>query len=352
MQTLFQLTQKEYDALCKKYFPFAEHEKKLNECYEMIKKLQQEIDEIKACIKARDVSPAGHPHTPVMRVSSRHNKTSVKQQDTQSDAAPSETMYENDLAVDIRDGGAVITKYTGMQKFKIIIPQRIRDHEVTAIGDDVFRNQRNLRIIVLPDSLREIGRNAFRGCTALNTVRFPDSLTKIGACAFESCLYLKSIDIPESVKEIGENAFKGCTALTDVTLPYGITVIPEGLFKNCTALENIVIPYDTTRISDEAFGYCTSLKEINIPKTVTSIGENAFCDCSALSELTVPSGVTEIGFGAFARCTSLTRITIRGIGTEIGFGAFDQCRDLTIYAPAESYAADFAVKNNIVLHII
>ena len=46
MQTLFQLTQKEYDALCKKHFPFADYEKKLSECFEMIEKLNVRIEQL------------------------------------------------------------------------------------------------------------------------------------------------------------------------------------------------------------------------------------------------------------------------------------------------------------------
>ena len=114
MQTLFQLTQKEYDALCKKHFPFADYENKLSECFEMITKLQQEIDGIKAQLEKRENAPAVETKAkPVKRSQSRNQSAAPGQDVTQPETAPEAGPDENDFETNIEDGGAVITKYTG-----------------------------------------------------------------------------------------------------------------------------------------------------------------------------------------------------------------------------------------------
>lgn len=75
---------------------------------------------------------------------------------------------------------------------------------------------------------------------------------------------------------------------------------------------------------------------------VTAIEEAAFRDTCVVS-VTVPYPVSEIGWFAFADCTSLTSVTLPASVETIGYAAFDGCPLLTLYCPADSYAARYAV---------
>ena len=63
---------------------------------------------------------------------------------------------------------------------------------------------------------------------------------------------------------------------------------------------------------------------MTIPDSLTKIGEKAFYGCGELSDIAIPAGVKKIEKDSF-----------------------DKCKKLTIHAPAGSYAAAFAQKNNI-----
>ncbi len=61
----------------------------------------------------------------------------------------------------------------------------------------------------------------------------------------------------------------------------------------------------------------------------------------------LPEGVTKIGGDAFVNCCDLTSITLPESVREIPRRAFWNNPALTIYAPAGSYAEEYAKKNHI-----
>ena len=127
-----------------------------------------------------------------------------------------------------------------------------------------------------------------------------NSITSIGEFAFFGCFVLKEVIIPNSVTKIGQNAFERCESLTELVIPNSITEIEKGTFANCNSLVKLSIPQSVTKIGDGAFASCRSLTELAIPESVTSIGIWAFTDCGNVSKLTIPKSVTSIGEGAFA----------------------------------------------------
>ena len=87
----------------------------------------------------------------------------------------------------------------------------------------------------------------------------------IGNYAFSGCSSLTSVTIPNSVTTIGIDAFEFCSKLTSVTIPNSVTYIGKRAFKDCTSLTSITIPSSLTRIGDEIFWGCYNLREIHVP---------------------------------------------------------------------------------------
>lgn len=58
-----------------------------------------------------------------------------------------------------------------------------------------------------------VGNEAFKNCSNLKSVTLPEAIASIGSYAFHNCKELKSINIPNSIKSIGVSAFLSCSSL-------------------------------------------------------------------------------------------------------------------------------------------
>ena len=95
----------------------------------------------------------------------------------------------------------------------------------------------------------KIGRNVFKGNKKIISVVIPDSVTSIGANAFFNCVNLTNIVIGENVSTIGSYAFRGCSKLTSVEFKN-----PEGWKCGSTA-----ILADDLRNPETAATYLTTM---------------------------------------------------------------------------------------------
>ena len=213
----------------------------------------------------------------------------------------------------------------------MVIPAKMGNTDVTAIGSRAFLDCTNLTSVTIPNSVKTIENVAFARCTKLTSVTIPNFVTSIEYSAFWGCTSLSSITIPNSVTSIGNSIFKNCTNLTSVTIGDSVTSIGNSIFKNCTNLTSVTIADSVTAIGDNAFYGCTSLSSITIPNSVTSIGDNAFYGCTSLSSITIPNSVTSIGNSIFKNCTNLTSVTIGDSVTSIEFypSFYENCTNLT-----------------------
>ena len=104
--------------------------------------------------------------------------------------------------------------------------------DVTTIGENAFRDCKNLTSITLPNSLKVVEKELFRGCEKLVNVSLPSELTTICENAFRDCKLLPSVELPEGLTSIDNNAFRG-TSLSLLTLPASIQVIGEKIVEKC-----------------------------------------------------------------------------------------------------------------------
>ncbi|MDE6578332.1 MAG: leucine-rich repeat domain-containing protein [Muribaculaceae bacterium] len=251
----------------------------------------------------------------------------------------------------------------------LIIPSSVVYDEtaytVVAIDDDALRNHNELISIEIPATVTSIGKYAFLGCDHLVKAEFasvaqmcrmefaneysnpminahtlyidgrevkelviPDSVTSIGSDAFNGCRGLISIEIPSSVTSIGRYAFKGCQSLIEITMPNSLSVVEDGIFYGCLGLSSIKLPDKLSSIGRDMFYGCKSLVSIDIPSSVTSIGNDAFYYCTGLTSVDIPSSVTSIGGSAFEGCRGLTSIILPETLTSVSAETFKACSGL------------------------
>ena len=290
-------------------------------------------------------------------------------------------LAENDLDA----SSIVLLKITGeindvdmvrMQDMPNLISLDISGTNLTALPAGTFQKLKNLKKVILPNTLISIGGHAFaesglqsieipasvetiataafKGCTALTTVTFEKgsqlktieggySSSSAYYGAFEGCTSLTSIEIPASAETIGENAFNRCKALTTVTFEKGsqLKIIEVDAFEDCTSLTSIEIPASVETIESTAFKRCTALTTVTFEKgsqlktieggDVFSDYYGAFSDCTSLTSIEIPASVETIGSTAFERCTALTTVTFEK-GSQlkiIELDTFRSCHSLT-----------------------
>lgn len=126
---------------------------------------------------------------------------------------------------------------------EIIIPEG-----VTGIANDVFRNNEEIEIILVPKCLERID-GEFRDCINLrNIIGLEETkIESLHSGMFYGCASLEKIALPKTIKEIGASAFWGCKMLKELVIPDGCCEI--GNYALCASeLEKIVIPASVTEI--------------------------------------------------------------------------------------------------------
>ena len=228
---------------------------------------------------------------------------------------------------------------------RAVIPDKIENIAVTAIGELAFDGCALLEYVSLPNTVKEIKWGAFWECTELTSINLPQDLVIIEECAFNRCGMI-TISIPETTEYVGESAFSGCTNLQKINVDKNNTnytsvsgILYSKDLKTLIAYPNgygseYSIPTTTINIASSAFEGCSDLKNIIIPDSVKSIGEYAFCECSNLTSVIIPDSVNEIGERIFLDCLNLRSVNIPTQIETLPNGMFCGCESLkTIEIP-------------------
>jgi hypothetical protein len=213
---------------------------------------------------------------------------------------------------------------------------------------DPTKNRRNLKNIVLPDSVTVIDggsvsvgassliRQGYDGAfsySQLENITLPQGLTEIGGFAFGYCQGLKTCNISGSaisdsaLTTIGAGAFNECSELTTFSLPPNLTTIEGFAFDGCSSLNGITLPASLAPVGNFAFSDCESLSSINIPAAWTAIPRGMLAGCKNITNVSIPDTVNLISRDAFAN-TGLTSVTIPAAVTALDAYVFENCAAL------------------------
>ena len=186
---------------------------------------------------------------------------------------------------------------------------------VEYIGDYMFKEEKALNKVVLPNSCKRIGEESFAYCVNITDFDFGAGLESIGTQGLRECTSLTSVSLPATIKSIALQSFLRCYALTYVTLPEGLQTIGPSSFDFCTSLKSVDIPNSVTSINfdsfyawGQTFSDCTSLEHVTIGTGITELPRVGFTNCKALKDIHIPSNVKNLGGVCFAN-SGLENIT-------------------------------------------
>lgn len=197
------------------------------------------------------------------------------------------------------DANGVLTGVSGLSGSDITveIPSEVNGITVTEIGKDVFKDNKNVGRLIIPDSVTKLGYRMCSGCTALSEVRLPAGLTVIPDEAFDGCSSLRTVNFPDTLKEIRSDAFCG-TDLTEFIAPDSLTNVWSYAFKDCAALSAVELK-NVRSVGDGAFESCTALRSIRLSDKMTELSDHIFDGCSSLADIDMPDNPIAVSFSVF-----------------------------------------------------
>jgi hypothetical protein len=302
-------------------------------------------------------------------------------------AAPGEPPYivSGDFEYSVGDDEkAAIISYFGSADY-VEVPDLIDGYAVSALSDQVFAGNENVRAILIPETAQIVGSSAFADCPSLESVFFlsesivfaptlfagSDSLTGLYflntlATSVELCAVVVSDFGEEAAQKVsavemettealllayneisnvnisdtsyeqvdGEDTSEGFlndeSAVSGDVTTYSsddFTITDGVLTAYSGAGGEVIIPSDVVEIAAGVFQDNAAITSVVLNEGLEIIGDNAFCNCSELSgSLEIPSTVRTIGFYTFAGYNKLTGdLIIPDSVTSIGAYAFRSC---------------------------
>ena len=255
---------------------------------------------------------------------------------------------------------------------------------LTELPPGSFLGCRNIKSVILPETLTSIGNTAFSGCSSLKSITILSSTVNIRAMSFYDCRSLESITVPFSA--LG-SVIPALRKETKIIVSDGISSSDFHILRQALLNSSYMINLDLSKtwisvIPDNALSRCTMLKSVSLPQYITRIGTDAFYDCDSLSSISVPyyasgrsyttvdtvvsalpvntaliitgspslpkiknalnksgskinldlsksKGIVKLSSGAFKDCASLKSIILPSTVTSIGQDAFAGCNLLT-----------------------
>lgn len=219
------------------------------------------------------------------------------------------------------------------------IPAQIDGIIITDIGT-IFRNNTNLKNVILPETVTSISANAFNNCSSLESVTAKGNITSIGLNSFMYCNNLVECNATKTAISIGEKAFWYCEKLNNVELNPELVSL-GGYAFGYTGLKSIKIPDTITKIETEVF-YNSQLENVDLGKNVKEISDYAFYNCVNLKSINLSDSIQVLGKYCFIGC-NLNSVILPKSLIEIDTNPFDYT-DRLFYVYPNSVGLDYVAE--------
>ena len=255
------------------------------------------------------------------------------------------------------DNTYAVSAGTSIYLSDIVIPETYKGKPVTKILDEAFKNNDNIKSLVIGNNVKEIGQYAFKDCDHLVSVTLGQKVETIASQAFNDCIRLVEVinksnyihkdsfgQYPISAGHpyggyIAMNALEvkhsGTTAIVnendyvffndgyrnylvdyvgtdaEITLPTSYNGGDYELFKNafCYRSDITSVTISGGIYSLQGFGWCENLETVRIlADSVREIKSWCFADCSNLETVVIGSNVNRINGFAFSGCSALSDV--------------------------------------------
>ncbi len=194
--------------------------------------------------------------------------------------AEKEKVYVENIAdfevVTIEDGRLFIAKYSGNDPY-VTVPAEYEGKAITGVLPETFDNCKFIRGIRVSEGIEEFG---FIGedsalevkCTSIEEIALPSTLKWCGG--FSRCKDLKEIILPESVTMLGIGNFCGCSSLERAIMP-GVKNLQLDTFACCYKLSELVLADDYRSFGRNSLKD-TAITELHLPDTFTVVAPGGF----------------------------------------------------------------------------
>lgn len=235
----------------------------------------------------------------------------------------------------VRDGTEVICDCAFQCKNlkSIILPDTL-----LAIGACAFANNEHMSCIEIPKNVVYLAKNnPFVGCISLNSVKIESQKFIVdGGLIYDrdyqvlySALHVFTsgavVCINAGVREISKNCFRGHKNISKVMLPESLEAIPDS-FMTLSSCKYLFVPDSVKYIGQKAF-FMSNFGELKIGKSIEKIGKYAFSTLSGLKKVRLDN-VSSIGEYAFSSCHDLEYVELNGCITAIEKSSFSSCKSL------------------------
>lgn len=211
----------------------------------------------------------------------------------------------------------------------ITIPEEYNGHKVVSIEYDIFKGNKDIKRVTIPDSLLSYNDSVtFKDCSSLEYVKLPYEMTTIPSYCFSGCTSLKTIEFSPQLVQIGEFAFQNCKSLESFTIPETVLYISTYAFTYCDKLRSVVFNNSnnnsTIYLHDYVFDNCSALESVILPEGLESINMSTFYGCSSLKEIEFPSTLKIIynNVNGYNILSYLEKVTFKGELDAIGDNTF------------------------------
>lgn len=145
------------------------------------------------------------------------------------------------------DGTLSVQRFSSDAVHKFIsVPSEIDGKTVSEVGGALFKNDDDVKKVVLPDTVTRIGEDTFYYTSSMKELIINGHVTYVGMHGIYGCDSLKALTFKDGLTELDENAVAMCKDLSDIYLPETVENINIANFYGCADSLRIHVPKNST----------------------------------------------------------------------------------------------------------